>query len=67
MVIGVRVDPAVEQRLDALAERLGKSRSACIREAINQFLLRHGDGEEARLEVRSVHQRGLKSLYCMRC
>lgn len=48
MVIGVRVDPAVEQRLDALAQRLGKSRSACIREAIDQFLLRHGDGEEAR-------------------
>jgi predicted transcriptional regulator len=48
MVIGVLVDPEVEQRLDQLARQLGKSRSACIREAISHYLLRHGDGEEAR-------------------
>jgi len=48
MVIGVRVDAAVEQRLDALALHLGKSRSACIREAIEQDLLRHGYDNEAR-------------------
>ena len=47
MVIGVRVDPAVEQRLDAVAQHLGKSRSACIREAIDQYLLRYGEGDEA--------------------
>lgn len=60
MVIGVRVEPEVERRLDQLARQLGKSRSACIREAISQYLLRHGDGEEARRQseqlVRQEHQ-----------
>jgi predicted transcriptional regulator len=48
MVIGVRMEPELERRLDLLAHQLGKSRSACIREAISQYLLRHGDDEEAR-------------------
>lgn len=48
MVIGVRVDPAVEHQLDQLAQQMGKSRSACIREAIQQYQQRHGDGAEAR-------------------
>jgi predicted transcriptional regulator len=48
MVIGVRVDPAVEQQLDQLDQQLGKSRSACIREAISQYLLRYRDSAEAR-------------------
>mgnify|MGYP006935489883 CR=1 FL=1 len=61
MVIGVRVDPAVEQRLDELAQQLGKSRSACIREAIDQYLLRHGDGEEARHQ--SEHLAQLEQLH----
>jgi predicted transcriptional regulator len=56
VVIGVRVDPAVEERLDALAQQLGKSRSACIREAIDQYLLRHGDGEEARRQSEHLAQ-----------
>ena len=53
MVIGVRVDPELEQRLDAVAQQQGKSRSACIREAIDQYLLRHDNGEQARQQ--SVH------------
>ena len=48
MVIGVRMQPELERRLDLLAHQLGKSRSACIREAISQYLLRHGDDGEAR-------------------
>jgi len=48
MVIGVRMEPELERRLDQLAQQLGKSRSACIREAIRQYALRHGDDEEAR-------------------
>jgi len=56
MVIGVRVDPAVEQQLDAVAQHLGKSRSACIREAIDQYLLRHGDGDEARRQSQLLAQ-----------
>jgi predicted transcriptional regulator len=47
MMIGVRVEPELERKLDQLARQLGKSRSACIREAISQYLLRHGDHEEA--------------------
>ena len=60
-MIGVRVDAAVEQRLDALAQRLGKNRSTCIHEAINQFLLRHDDDEEARRQ--SEHLAQLESLH----
>ena len=56
MVIGVRVDPELEQRLDAVAQQLGKSRSACIREAIDLYLLRHGDGEEARRQSEHLAQ-----------
>jgi predicted transcriptional regulator len=37
-----------QRRLDLLAHQLGKSRSACIREAISQYLLRYGDDGEAR-------------------
>lgn len=48
MVIGVRVEPELEQRLDRLARSLGKSRSACIREAIAQDVERFADGDEAR-------------------
>jgi len=48
MVIGVRMEPELERRLDQLAHQLGKSRSACIREAISQYLLHHGDDGEAR-------------------
>jgi predicted transcriptional regulator len=48
MVIGVRMEPELERRLNLLAHQLGKSRSACIREAISQYLLRHGDDDEAR-------------------
>jgi predicted DNA-binding protein len=48
MAIGVRVEPELEQRLDRLARSLGKSRSACIREAIAQDVERFADGDEAR-------------------
>ena len=51
MVIGVRMEPELERRLNLLAHQLGKSRSACIREAISQYLLRHGDDEEARRQL----------------
>ena len=48
MAIGVRVEPELEQRLDRLARSLGKSRSACVREAIAQYVERVADGDEAR-------------------
>ena len=55
-MIGVRVDPAAEQQLDAIAQDLGKSRSACIRESIDLYLLRHGNGDEARRQSQHLAQ-----------
>ncbi len=57
MPIGVRVEPELERRLDQLARQLGKSRSACVRDAITQYLLRHGDGEEARRQSQRLAER----------
>ena len=48
MAIGVRVEPELEQRLDRLARSIGKCRSACVREAIAQYVQRFGDDDEAR-------------------
>ena len=48
MAIGVRVKPELEEQLDQLAQRLGRSRSAYVREAIAQYLQRFGQDEEAR-------------------
>ena len=48
MAIGVRVEPELEQQLDHLAQRLGRSRSSCVREAIAQYVQRFGQDEEAR-------------------
>jgi predicted transcriptional regulator len=47
MVLGVRVEPELERQLDLLAHQLGKTRSACIREAISLYLSRHGGAAEA--------------------
>jgi predicted transcriptional regulator len=67
MAIGVRVEPELERQLDELARQLGKSRSACVRDAITRYLLCHGDGEEARrqslrLAEREPHQHGSEQL-----
>ena len=48
MVIGVRMELEQERQLDLLARQQGMTRSACIRAAIRQYLLRHGDSDEAR-------------------
>jgi predicted transcriptional regulator len=47
MVIGVRMEADLEQKLDQLARSLGKSRSACVREAIALYVNRFGNDEEA--------------------
>jgi predicted transcriptional regulator len=57
MAIGVRMEPEQERQLDQLARQQGKSRSACVREAISQYLLRHGDGEEARRQSLRLAER----------
>ena len=47
MAIGVRLEPELEQKLDQLARSMGKSRSACVREAITQYVQRFSNNDEA--------------------
>jgi len=47
MTIGVRMEPELEQQLDRLARSMGKSRSACVREAITQYVQRFSNRDEA--------------------
>jgi predicted transcriptional regulator len=47
MAIGVRVEPELEHQLDQLARSMGKSRSACLREAIAQYVQRFSSSDEA--------------------
>ena len=48
MAIGIRLEPELEQQLDRLANSLGKTRSACVREAIAHYLSRFDGDEEAK-------------------
>lgn len=48
MAIGIRLQPELEQRLDRLAHNLGKTRSACVRDAIAHYLSRFDGDEEAK-------------------
>ena len=48
MAIGIRLEPELEQRLDRLAHNLGKTRSACVRDAIAHYLSRFDEDEEAK-------------------
>ncbi|MFM7268195.1 MAG: ribbon-helix-helix protein, CopG family [Cyanobium sp.] len=56
MLFGVQMEPELERQLDRLARQQGKTRSACIRDAIQQSLLRHGDSEEARRQSEHLAQ-----------
>jgi predicted transcriptional regulator len=46
-VLRMELERQLEPQLAPLARQQGKTRSACIREAIQQDLLRHGDSEQA--------------------
>ena len=48
MAIGIRLEPELEQQLERLAQSLGKTRSACVREAIAHYLSRFDGDEEAK-------------------
>ena len=48
MAIGIRLEPELEQQLERLAQSLGKTRSACVREAIANYLYRFDGEEEAK-------------------
>ena len=52
----VRIDPELEQQLDQLAQRLGRSRSACVREAIAQYVQRFGQNDEAKRQSALIAQ-----------
>ena len=46
MAIGVRVEPELEQQLDQLELSIGKSRRACVREAIAQNVQRFSNNDQ---------------------
>ena len=56
MAIGVRIEPELEQQLDQLAQRLGRSRGACVREAIAQYVQRFGQNDEAKRQSALIAQ-----------
>jgi predicted DNA-binding protein len=63
LVIGVRMAPKLERRLNQVVHQLGTSRSACIHATIGTYLLRHGDDEVARRQLqRLVGQPGARNL-----
>ena len=47
-MFGVRLDPELDQRLDALARATNRSRSALVREALSRYL----DGDSFLAEAR---------------
>ncbi len=47
MAMGVHIEPELQQQLDQLAKRMGQSRSACVRDAIAQYVQRFGQNDEA--------------------
>ena len=47
MVFVVRLEPELEHQLDQQAQRLGRTRSSTVREAIAQVVQRFGQDDEA--------------------
>lgn len=46
-MLGIRLDPELEARLEALAKQTGRTKSECAREAIRRFLTEQDLVEEA--------------------
>jgi predicted transcriptional regulator len=46
-MIGVRLDPELELQLEQVARSQGRSRSACLRDAIRLYLHHFCNGEDA--------------------
>ena len=65
MAIGVRVEPELEQQLDQVAERLGKSRSACVRDAIAQYVQRFGQNDEALRQSTLIAEHAHQTDWCV--
>jgi len=64
VAIGLRVEPELEQQLDELAQRMGKSRSACVREAITQYVQRFGQNDEARRQSLLIAEHVDQNAWC---
>ena len=64
MAIGVRVEPELAEQLDQLAERMGKSRSACVREAIAQYVQRFGQNDEALRQSTLIAEHAHQTDWC---
>ncbi|QNJ16041.1 ribbon-helix-helix protein/ copG family [Synechococcus sp. A18-40] len=64
MAIGVRVEPELEQQLDQLAQRLGQSRSACVRDAIAQYVQRFGQNDEALQQSTQIAEHAHQTVWC---
>ena len=65
MAIGVRVEPELEQQLDQLAKRMGKSRSACVRDAISQYVQRFGQSDEALRQSTLIAEHAHQTDWCV--
>ena len=64
MAIGVRIDPELEEQLDQLAERMGQSRSACVREAITHHVQRFGQTNEALRQSTLIAEHAHQTDWC---
>ena len=63
MAIGVRVGPEVEQKLDQLALSMGKSRSACVREAIAQYQQPFSNNHEVQRQSALIAEQSSKTTW----
>ena len=61
MAIGVLVEPELEQQLDQLALSIGKSRSACVREAIAQYVQHFSNNDEAQRQPALIAEHSSKT------
>ena len=64
MAIGVRVELELEQQLDQLAKRMGQSRSACVRDAIAQYVQRFGKNDEALRQSTLIAEHAHQTDWC---
>ena len=63
MAIGVLVEPELEQQLDQLALSRGKSRSACVREAIAQYQQRFSNNDEVHRQSAVIAEHSSKTTW----
>jgi RHH-type rel operon transcriptional repressor/antitoxin RelB len=57
LMLGIRLDPELERRLEALARQTGKSKSYHAREALQRYLMENRLPAEARRQSVSVSRR----------